>query len=334
MNSSANHRSFTVNTQEQGERLDRLFTLHYSDLSRSRFKELIKSGQTSVNGVTNTEPNYRVQTGETVEITIPTPEPAIPRPESIPIDIIYEDDALIVINKPAGLVVHPAAGHWTGTLVNALIAHCGESLSGIGGVKRPGIVHRLDKETTGLMVVAKTDQAHRGLAAQFAAHGADGKLLRAYMAVVWGTPERRAGTIDAAVDRKSANRQKMAVVTRGGKHAVTHYKVEKSLPPPPRAAVVSLIECTLETGRTHQIRVHMAHIGHPLLGDPTYGAGFAASAGKLNPDAAKALTKLGRQALHAKLLGFEHPISGKKLRFEQELPADMSRLVEACVHPK
>lgn len=330
MISSANLRSFTVNSQEQGERLDRLFSLHYADLSRSRFKELIKTGQAAVNGVTNTEPNYRVQAGETIEITIPKPEDAIPRAESIPLDIIYEDDDLIVINKPAGLVVHPAAGNWTGTLVNALIGHCGDSLSGIGGFRRPGIVHRLDKETTGTMVVAKHDRAHRGLAEQFAAHGADGRLLRSYIALVWGAPSPRAGSIDAALDRKSANRQKMAVVTKGGKHAVTHYRVEHMFPPPPRAPVVSQVECRLETGRTHQIRVHMAHLGHPLLGDPTYGAGFAASVSKLDPDAATALSLLKRQALHAGVLGFDHPISGEKLRFEQKLPDDLARLADAC----
>ena len=310
MTSGANHRSFKVDTLEQGERLDRLFSLRYSDLSRSRFKELIKAGAAAVNGVANLEPNYRVQPGQTIEITVPEPEPALPQAESIPLDIIYEDDALIVINKPAGLVVHPAVGNWTGTLVNALISHCGESLSGIGGVKRPGIVHRLDKETSGVMVAAKTDQAHRGLAEQFAAHGADGRLERIYTALVWGVIERRSGTVDAALDRSASNRQKMAVVRSGGKHAVTHYREIDRLPHPPAPSIISLIECRLETGRTHQIRVHMAHIGHPVLGDRTYGSGFAASISKLTPDAADALNALGRQALHAAVLGFEHPITG------------------------
>ena len=332
MTSDANHRSFTVDTQEQGERLDRLFSLRFSDLSRSRFKELIKAGAAAVDGIANLEPNYRVRPGEVIAITIPEPEPALPQAESIPLDIIYEDDALIVINKPAGLVVHPAAGNWTGTLVNALIYHCGDSLSGIGGVKRPGIVHRLDKETSGLMVVAKTDQAHRGLAEQFAIHGADGRLDRIYSALVWGVTERRAGTVDAALDRSASNRQKMAVVRTGGKHAVTHYREITRLPHPPNAPLVSLIECRLETGRTHQIRVHMAHIGHPVLGDRTYGSGFAASISTLPPAAAHALTALGRQALHAAILGFEHPATGKKMRFESSLPDDFQALLTACIH--
>lgn len=333
MTSDANHRSFTVDTQELGERLDRLFSLRYSDLSRSRFKDLIKAGNAAVDGVTNMEPNYRVQPGETIEITIPEPEPALPRAESIPLDIIYEDDALIVINKPAGLVVHPAAGNWNGTLVNALIAHCGDSLSGIGGVKRPGIVHRLDKETSGVMVVAKTDRAHRGLTEQFAAHGADGKLDRVYVALVWGVLQRRAGVIDAALERSSSNRQKMAVVRTGGRHAVTHYRETDRLPRPPESPLVSLVECRLETGRTHQIRVHLAHIGHPVLGDRTYGSGFAASASKLSPEAAQALTALGRQALHATMLGFEHPVTGEKMRFESPVPDDFQTLLTACIHP-
>lgn len=331
MTSDANHRSFTVDTQEQGERLDRLFSLRYSDLSRSRFKDLIKAGSALVDGVANLEPNYRVQPGQTVEITIPEAQPALPQAESIPLDIIYEDDALIVINKPAGLVVHPAAGNWTGTLVNALIAHCGDSLSGIGGVKRPGIVHRLDKETSGVMVVAKTDQAHRGLAEQFAIHGADGRLERIYTALVWGVIARRIGTIDAALDRSTSNRQKMAVVRNGGKHAVTHYSETDRFPQPPDPPLVSLIECRLETGRTHQIRVHMAHIGHPVLGDRTYGSGFAASASKLPLEAAHALTALGRQALHATTLGFEHPLTGKKMRFNGVFPEDFQALLTACM---
>ena len=328
--SNTNHRSFTVDTHEQGERLDRLFTLRYSDFSRTRFKQLIKDGHAAVDGTANTEPNYRVQPGETIEIVIPLPEPAVPKAESIPLDIVYEDDALIVINKPAGLVVHPAAGNWNGTLVNALIAHCGDTLSGIGGVRRPGIVHRLDKETSGVMVVAKTDQAHRGLAAQFAAHGADGKMERMYQALVWGALPRKTGTVDAAVDRKWANRQKMAVVPDGGKHAVTHYRVMEAFPRPPATPLVSHVLCRLETGRTHQIRVHMAHIGHPLLGDMTYGSGFAASAQKLPPEAAEALEKLARQALHAHSLGFEHPLSGAQLAFERAPPEDFQAVLDAC----
>lgn len=327
--SGANHRSLTVGTLEQGERLDRLLSLHFSDLSRSRFKDLIKAGNATVDGVTNAEPNYRVSAGEVIGITVPEPEPAVPQAESIPLDVLYEDHALIVINKPAGLVVHPAAGNWSGTLVNALIAHCGDSLSGIGGVRRPGIVHRLDKETSGVMVVAKTDPAHRGLSDQFAAHGADGRMQRIYEAYVWGVPERRQGSIDANLGRKGTNRQKMAVLRDGGKHAVTHYRVTETFPGGTDDPIVAKVECRLETGRTHQIRVHMAHLGHPLLGDVTYGAGFAASATKLSAKAAEALAKLKRQALHARVLAFEHPESGKKMRFEAEPPADLCALANA-----
>lgn len=328
--SSANHRSLTVSTQEHGERLDRLLSLHYSDLSRSRFKDLIKAGNATVGGVQNAEPNYRVREGEIVEITVPSPEPAIPKAESIPLDILYEDPDLIVINKPAGLVVHPAAGNWTGTLVNALIAHCGDSLSGIGGVRRPGIVHRLDKKTSGVMVVAKNDQAHRALSEQFAAHGTDGRMERLYLALVWGVPARRSGTIEASLGRKATNRQKMAVVRSGGKHAVTHYRTIETLPRAAEQSLVSAIECRLETGRTHQIRVHLSHIGHPLLGDPTYGSGFAASINRL-PDAARsALLGLDRQALHARNLAFEHPKTGEKQSFESPLPDDLQALFDAC----
>jgi 23S rRNA pseudouridine1911/1915/1917 synthase len=241
--------------------------------------------------------------------------------------IPYEDKDLIVIDKPAGLVVHPGAGNETGTLVNALIAHCGDSLSGIGGVRRPGIVHRLDKDTSGLLVVAKNDRAHHGLSEQFAAHGRDGRLARSYLAIVWGVPERPRGTIAAAIDRSSANRQKMAVSrSAAARDAVTHYEVLETLGEPPLA---SLVRCELETGRTHQIRVHMAHIGHPLLGDRVYGAGFRSSAAKLSETARNALNALNRQALHATTLGFDHPVSGKPLRFESPAPADFSMLLEA-----
>ena len=268
-----------------------------------------------------------MKTGEHVLVRLPPAIAAEPRPEAMDLAIIYEDDALIVIDKPAGLVVHPAAGHETGTLVNALIAHCGESLSGIGGVRRPGIVHRLDKDTSGLLVVAKTDAAHKGLSEQFAAHGRDGRLERAYLAVVWGTPERKRGIIDAPIGRHGTTREKMSVVHRpDARQAVTHYEVEQSFGAPP---VASLIRCRLETGRTHQIRVHMAHLGHPLLGDETYGKGFKSSIHKLPESAQAALKALGRQALHAAVLGFEHPLSAEAMHFESEPPADLSALIEA-----
>ena len=271
------------------------------------------------------ETSRKVKAGETISLIVPEAEDPEPQGEDIPLDVLFEDRHLIVINKPPGMVVHPAQGNWTGTLVNALIAHCGESLSGIGGVKRPGIVHRLDKDTSGVMVVAKTDAAHQGLSEQFAAHGRDGRLQRAYRALIWGRPERANGTISLPLARSATNKLKMAVA-KNGKEAVTHYQVIETLP---AKGEPTLVDCFLETGRTHQIRVHMAHSGHPLLGDMTYGSGYAASARKLTPAQQQALQDFGRQALHAWLLGFEHPISGKPMEFEAPLPADMETLVSA-----
>jgi len=273
----------------------------------------------------------RVKAGETYTVDVPAPTPAAPQPQAIPLTVVYEDAHLIVIDKPKGLAVHPGPGHTTGTLMNALIAHCGASLSGIGGVKRPGIVHRLDKDTTGLLVVAKTDKAHAGLAQQFAAHGADGRLERRYLALVWGALDRPRGGIDAALARSSANRTKIAVVREeAGRHAVTHYEVIERYGGGGKAKPsASLLELALETGRTHQIRVHLAHVGHPLLGDMTYGAGFKASARKLGQAAQAALVALDRQALHAAELAFVHPVTGKRLRFSSPLPADMARLAAA-----
>jgi 23S rRNA pseudouridine1911/1915/1917 synthase len=264
------------------------------------------------------------------ELRLPPATAAEPVAEAIPLAIVYEDAQLIVIDKPAGLVVHPAPGHARGTLVNALIAHCGDSLSGIGGVRRPGIVHRLDKDTSGLMVVAKTDAAHKHLAAQFAAHGRDGRLVRAYLALVWGAPAPSVGRIEAPLGRKATNRTKIAVVGRAlGRAAATRYAVRARYGFDGDQAAAALVECELETGRTHQVRVHMAHIGHPLLGDGVYGAGFTASARRLPEPARAALVALGRQALHAAVLGFEHPTRGRGLRFESALPADMAALVRA-----
>ncbi|MGI9386016.1 MAG: RluA family pseudouridine synthase [Methyloligellaceae bacterium] len=328
MSEKPGQNTFHVTLEHQGERLDRFLSCALGDISRSRIKVLIKDGHVSQNGSTIVEPNYRVKSGESFRIIVPEPEPAVPRPESIPLTVVFEDESLIVIDKPAGMVVHPAVGNWQGTLVNALIAHCGDSLSGIGGVRRPGIVHRLDKDTSGLIVVAKNDAAHRALAAQFASHGCDGHLERSYAALVWGVPARPKGRIETGMERKAGNRQKMVAVTAGGKQAVTHYEVKNRLPPGD-VPLASLVECVLETGRTHQIRVHMAHIGHPLLGDMTYGAGFAASARKLSSEAYDALEALGRQALHAQSLGFIHPGSGHKMKFESALPADFAALITA-----
>jgi 23S rRNA pseudouridine1911/1915/1917 synthase len=236
---------------------------------------------------------------------------------------------VVVLEKPAGLVVHPAAGHDSGTLVNALIAHCGDSLSGIGGVKRPGIVHRLDKDTSGLLVVAKTDRAHKSLAEQFADHGRSGPLERAYLALVWGVPEPRRGIIQAALARSTSNRERIAVVPEErGRHAITRYAVEATFPPDTETAA-SLVRCMLETGRTHQIRVHMAHIRHPLIGDPLYGAGFRTKVSRLPEAARDAVTALRRQALHATLLQFSHPATGRIMRFESPLPPDLETLRQA-----
>jgi 23S rRNA pseudouridine1911/1915/1917 synthase len=320
----------TVSAAGKGERLDRYLAVSAGGLSRSRLKALILAGEVTIDGTTIRDPGHRVNFGDTIAVMIPPDEPAAPQGEAIPLAVVYEDGDVIVIDKPRGLVVHPAAGNHTGTLVNALIAHCGASLSGIGGVKRPGIVHRLDKDTTGLLVVAKHDQAHRSLAAQFADHGRTGPLRRSYLAFVWGAPDRRKGTIDAPLGRHRQARDKIAV-RPDGRAAVTHFEVLETYPGADGKPVASLIACRLETGRTHQIRVHLAHIGHPLLGDETYGTGFKTKAGLLEPPGREALAALGRQALHAHILGFQHPTSGETLEFKSALPGDLARLRQSLV---
>jgi 23S rRNA pseudouridine1911/1915/1917 synthase len=317
--------SVVISGEEAGERLDRVLAARIEELSRSRLKALILQGAVAISGSTIRDPGYRVKSGETVEVAVPPPEPAEPQGEDIPLTVVFEDDEVIVIDKPKGLVVHPAGGHWTGTLVNALIAHCGNSLSGIGGVRRPGIVHRLDKDTTGLMVVAKTDRAHQSLAAQFADHGRTGPMRRGYLAIVWGVQDRPKGRIDAPIERHPRARDRMAV-REGGREAITHWEILERYQGIDGKAVASLLACRLETGRTHQIRVHMAHIGHPLLGDDAYGPGFKTKAVHLPSDGRDALAALGRQALHAYLLVFEHPATGEILEFRAELPADFARL--------
>ncbi len=316
-----------IAAEEEGQRLDRVLTARIPALSRSRLKALILDGRVAIAARTIRDPASHVKSGDTVTVTLPAPEQAKPAGEAIPLNVVYEDDALIVIDKPKGLVVHPAAGHAKGTLVNALIAHCGDSLSGIGGVKRPGIVHRLDKDTTGLMVVAKTDAAHRDLSDQFANKTESG-IERGYLALVWGAPTQPKGIIDAPLDRHPHSRDKRAV-REGGREAVTHWQVLERFARPDGKPVASLLACTLETGRTHQIRVHLAHIGHPILGDATYGTGFKTKASLLSLDARAALEGLGRQALHAYLLGIKHPQTGKSLRFQSELPGDLRRLRDA-----
>ena len=313
-----------IAAEEQGQRLDRVLAARIPALSRSRLKALILDGQVTIQaaagGRTIRDPGQGVKSGDTITVTLPPPEPAKPEGEPIPLDVVYEDDALIVIDKPPGLVVHPAAGHAQGTLVNALIAHCGNSLSGIGGVKRPGIVHRLDKDTSGLMVVAKNDKAHKALAKQFE-DKLEGPLERGYLALVWGVPDRPRGTIDAPLDRHPHARDKRAV-RESGREAVTHWRVLERFAGADGKPVASLIACTLETGRTHQIRVHLAHIGHPIMGDETFATGFKTKISRLGPQARAALEALGRQALHAYLLTIEHPETGKNLAFQTELPGD------------
>ena len=307
-----------------GERLDRALARALADqadpLSRSRLKSLIEEGRVSSGERTLSDPSARVKPGQKIVIQLPEARDATPRAQAIALTVVYEDDDLIVIDKPAGMVVHPAPGNEEATLVNALIAHCGASLSGIGGVRRPGIVHRLDKDTSGLIVAAKTDAAHHALAADFAAHA----IERAYRAVVWGTPQPRAGEIAGKIGRHPTNRKKMAVVTRAGKPALTRYKVVRAL-----GTAASLVECRLATGRTHQVRVHLAHLGHPVVGDPLYGRASAARLALLTPAQRDAVAGFRRQALHAFILGFRHPTRGQPMRWEAALPADMQALIRS-----
>jgi 23S rRNA pseudouridine1911/1915/1917 synthase len=304
----------TVAETEAGERLDRILAARLATLSRSRLKKLIETGQVSLDGETINDPSMRVKGGQSFVVDMPAPVADRPEPQAMELKIVYEDDQLLVLDKPAGLVVHPAPGNPDRTLVNALLAHCGDSLAGIGGVKRPGIVHRIDKDTSGLMVVAKTDLAQQKLSADFAAH----TLTRSYLAVVRGVPNPRAGTIATRIGRSRA--KKMAVVASGGKEAVTHYRALRAL-----GLRAALVECRLATGRTHQIRVHLTNIGHPLIGDQTYGRGRTSGL----PEAARVFP---RQALHANLIGFNHPVSGDYLEFASPLPTDIAELIAALEH--
>jgi 23S rRNA pseudouridine1911/1915/1917 synthase len=325
---SAQRLEVVVAGDEGSARLDRVLAARLPELSRSRLKALILAGAVHLKGSAVRDPAYHVSPGDTITIDVPEAAPPEPKGEEIALDIVFEDDDIIVINKPKGLVVHPAAGHETGTLVNALIAHCGTSLSGIGGVRRPGIVHRLDKDTTGLMVVAKNDLAHASLSAQFADHGRTGQMRRGYMAFAWGVPGRHRGTVDAPIDRHPYAREKMAV-RQGGREAVTHWEILESFAGRDGKPIATLLACELETGRTHQIRVHLAHIGHPLMGDAVYGPHFKTKANQLGPESQAALAALGRQALHAYLLVLEHPRSGELLHWEAPLPEDLLLLQSA-----
>jgi 23S rRNA pseudouridine1911/1915/1917 synthase len=312
----------TVTGDEGSARLDRVLAVRLPELSRSRLKALILAGSVTRKNAAIRDPAYHVTPGDTITIDVPEAIAAEPAGEAIALDIVYEDDDIIVIDKPKGLVVHPAAGHETGTLVNALIAHCGVSLSGIGGVRRPGIVHRLDKDTTGLMVAAKNDRAHQSLTAQFADHGRTGAMRRGYMAFAWDLPNRQRGTVDAPIDRHPFAREKMAV-RESGREAITHWEIQESFSGRDGKPVAALLACQLETGRTHQIRVHLAHIGHPLMGDGVYGPHFKTKASRLGPQSQAALQNLGRQALHAYLLALEHPKTGEILHWEAALPEDL-----------
>tara|TARA_Y100001934_G_scaffold151214_1_gene181300 strand:- start:19304 stop:20293 length:990 start_codon:yes stop_codon:yes gene_type:complete len=305
-------------TPEAGLRLDRGLTDALPGLSRNRVKHLINDGLVAAKNGTITDPSYRVKPGDTFKISVPPPEDSVLRGEQIPLNIHYEDDFLLVIDKPAGLTVHPGAGQPNGTLVNALIAHCGDSLSGIGGVRRPGIVHRLDKDTSGLMVAAKSDAAHSALSTQFEAR----TIKRAYQAFVWGALTPSEGKIESNIGRSHRNRTKMAVVPDNrGKRALTHYRTIERF-----GLIATLLECRLATGRTHQIRVHLAHIGHPLLGDPNYGRSTDSRRSSLSLETNSLIAKLGRQALHATEIGFKHPLSGDYLNFTSPAPKDMQML--------
>jgi 23S rRNA pseudouridine1911/1915/1917 synthase len=332
LNADAHIEDIIVAGEEAGVRLDRVLAARIASLSRSRFKALVLDGHVSIGARTIRDPGYRVNAGDSIKVKIPEPEPARPSGETIPLDIVHEDSDIIVINKPRGLVVHPAAGHRSGTLVNALIAHCGDSLSGIGGERRPGIVHRLDKDTTGVMVAAKNDRAHRKLAAQFADHGRTGPMQRSYLAFVWGVPRDPKGTIDKPIDRHPQSRDKMAI-RPNGRMAITHWRLLETYNDSGGKPVASLLECTLETGRTHQIRVHLASIGHPLIGDDVYGPGFRTKTALLPEHARLAVEGLGRQALHAHLLAVEHPETGEFLEFRASLPKDLDALRQALARP-
>lgn len=318
---------------DAGERVDAWLAKLWPDISRSRVQGLIGAGKLSVDGAPVTHAKDKPRAGATYELKLPPPEPAAPLPEAIPLTVVFEDEHLIVIDKAMGMAMHPAPGSMRGTLVNALLAHCGDSLSGIGGVARPGIVHRIDKDTTGLVVVAKHDAAHAGLAKLFAKHD----LERVYFAVTRGAPRERSARIQNKLVRSSEDRRKYVVArnpeTEAGKLAITDYWTVESYGQQSGASVgraaAALLECRLHTGRTHQIRAHLTHLGCPLIGDPLYGKQRAFKAeGPHAEEAAAAVAAFPRQALHAAVLGFKHPITGAELRFESELPDDMTALIE------
>jgi 23S rRNA pseudouridine1911/1915/1917 synthase len=320
MPASDNVIAVRASSGDAGQRLDRVLAQHLPLLSRTRLKHLIETGQVTHEGAALRDPSQRVRHDQNFVVILPQIENAAPAAQPIALDIRFEDAHVIVIDKPAGMVVHPAPGNPDGTLVNALLAHCGARLSGIGGVRRPGIVHRLDKDTSGLMVVAKTEAAHHALSRDFAAR----RIERAYTAFVWGVPSVPAGEIAGNIGRSGVNRKKMAVVAdEKGKAAVTRYRVERVF-----KIHAAQLECRLATGRTHQIRVHFAHLGHPLIGDPVYGTRAGRSVARTGPSGAQ-IAAFPRQALHARLLGFTHPAEKRPLEFESPLPADLRDLARS-----
>lgn len=325
---------FIVSNEHHGLRLDQwLAAVTDESLSRNRIKAIIDSGEVLLNKEVVTEAKRKVVIGDKAAFNVPEAEDPIPQAQNIPLTILFEDEHLIVVDKPAGLVVHPGAGNTDGTLVNALIHHCGDTLSGVGGVKRPGIVHRLDKQTSGVMVIAKNDLAHRHLSSQFADHGRTGAMRRIYSALVWGAPQQQKLTIETFLGRSDADRTKQAVVNEkrpGARHAVTHIQVmERYGPKDGTTPAACLVDCTLETGRTHQIRVHMAHVGHPLVGDDVYGAGFRTKAKTLPLPAQDCVQNFNRQALHARFLAFKHPHTGEILELEADIPVDMGAVLRS-----
>ena len=310
----------TAGPTQAGQRLDRFLADSISTLSRSRVKTLIEAGHARQGETPLREPAEPVRAGAIYSLSLPPPAPAAPQPQPIALTILYEDTDLIVLDKPAGLVVHPAPGNPDGTLVNALLAHCGPGFTGIGAERRPGIVHRLDKDTSGVMVVAKTQPANDALTAAFAARDLD----RAYLALVWGLPSSLTGEIEGAIGRDPRERKRMAVVARGGKPALTHYRTLRAW-----QASAALLECRLATGRTHQIRVHLASRGHPVVGDPLYLRRIPAAAKTLPPSIRQTLLDFPRQALHATRLGFAHPVTRAPMAFETAPPADFQALIAA-----
>lgn len=326
MSDTENSRQALADDSHAGWRLDRFLATALPGFSRSRLQQLLEQGQVALGNAKIKDANHRVKPGDLFTVTVPAPTPATPLGQDIPLTVVYEDKDLIVIDKPAGLVVHPAAGNPDGTLVNALIAHCGAGALAIGGEARPGIVHRLDKDTSGLLVAAKTERAMTSLAKQFANH----TIERAYNAVIWGAPRDATGLIESQIGRNPFDRKRMTVLRSGGKTARTRYKVLEKFGPTERP-IASLVECRLETGRTHQIRVHLTHLGHPLVGDPAYGRTRTLPRPKTPAEDAAftAATGFSRQALHAFVLGFQHPSLHKTLRFESPWPADFAELVTA-----